>query len=294
MNKAASTGHGDALPVERWQTRVMSAPSLDTTVYLDRLDRVRAAMGEHDVDAVMLSVGHDLPYLTGYTSMPLERLTLLIVPREGDPSLLIPGLEAARVTAQPGVFQLLPWTETDDPTAIASTLVAGAHRIAVGDQMWARFLVEMLPHLSGVEFTRAVDVVGALRRTKDQAEIDALAAAGAAVDLIAGELQRGEIPLVGRTEADVSAHLGRHSDVRRIGRERHKRLHRHAFDDFECFVWHIVTGGNRIVRNTIRGSGHLWPVVHLIAKLDPVQPLLRTGPGPARHHQSQRCAVHRM
>ncbi len=219
MNKAASTGHGDALPVERWQTRVMSAPSLDTTVYLDRLDRVRAAMGEHDVDAVMLSVGHDLPYLTGYTSMPLERLTLLIVPREGDPSLLIPGLEAARVTAQPGVFQLLPWTETDDPTAIASTLVAGAHRIAVGDQMWARFLVEMLPHLSGVEFTRAVDVVGALRRTKDQAEIDALAAAGAAVDLIAGELQRGEIPLVGRTEADVSAHLGR-----RIIEEGHQRV----------------------------------------------------------------------
>jgi Xaa-Pro aminopeptidase len=44
---------------------------------------------------------------------------------------------------------------------------------------------------------------------KDAAEIEALAAAGAAVDRIAGELQRGEIPLVGRTEAEVSAHLGR-------------------------------------------------------------------------------------
>ena len=197
----------------------MSAPSLDTSVYLDRLARVRTAMGEHDVDAVMLSVGHDLPYLTGYTAMPLERLTLLVVPREGDPSLLIPGLEAARVTAQPGVFDLVPWGETDDPTAIAGALAAGAQRIAVGDQMWARFLVEMLPHLPGAEFTRAVDVVGALRRTKDQAEIDALAAAGAAVDSIAGELQRGEIPLVGRTEAEVSAHLGR-----RIIEEGHQRV----------------------------------------------------------------------
>ena len=56
---------------------------------------------------------------------------------------------------------------------------------------------------------RAVDVVGALRMTKDQAEIDALAAAGAAVDKIAGELQRGEIELVGRTEAQVSAELSR-------------------------------------------------------------------------------------
>ncbi len=197
----------------------MSAPTLDTSVYLDRLARVRSAMGEHGVDAVLLSVGHDLPYLTGYTAMPLERLTLLVVPRDRDASLLIPGLEAARVAEQPGVFDLVPWGETDDPTAIAAELAAGAKRIAVGDQMWARFLVELLPHLPGAEYTRAVDVVGALRRTKDRAEIDALAAAGAAVDLIAGELQRGEIPLVGRTEAEVSAHLGR-----RIIEEGHQKV----------------------------------------------------------------------
>jgi Xaa-Pro aminopeptidase len=197
----------------------MSVPTLDTAVYLDRLRRVRSAMTERDIDAVLLSVGHDLPYLTGYTAMPLERLTLLVVPREGDASLLIPQLEAARVTEQPGVFGLVPWSETDDPTAIAGRLVAGARRIAIGDQMWARFLVEMLPHLPGAEFTRAVDVVGALRRTKDSAEIDALAAAGAAVDRIAGELQRGEIPLVGRTEAQVSAHLGQ-----RIVEEGHQKV----------------------------------------------------------------------
>jgi len=176
-------------------------------------------MADHDVDAVLVSVGHDLPYLTGYTAMPLERLTMLVVPREGDASLLIPELEAARVTEQPGVFDLVPWGETDDPVEVAAGLAGGARRIAIGDQMWARFLVELLPLLPGVEYTRAVDVVGALRRTKDQAEIDALAAAGAAVDLIAGELQRGEIPLVGRTEAEVSAHLGR-----RIIEEGHQKV----------------------------------------------------------------------
>jgi len=85
--------------------------------------------------------------------------------------------------------------------------------------MWARFLVELLPQLPGAEFTRAVDVVGPLRMSKDQAEIDALAAAGAAVDRIAAELQRGEIPLVGRTEADVSAHLSR-----RIVEEGHDKV----------------------------------------------------------------------
>ncbi|MCB0965512.1 MAG: aminopeptidase P family protein [Ilumatobacter sp.] len=190
-----------------------------TAIYLDRLDRVRAAMSEQGVDALLLSVGHDLPYLTGYEAMPLERLTMLVVPRDGDATMLIPRLEAPRVEAQPGVFELQPWDETDDPTALAAALLPGASTIAVGDQMWARFLVELLPHLPGAAYRRAVDVVGPMRMVKDQAEIDALAAAGAAVDRIAAELHAGEIALVGRTEAEVSAELSR-----RIIAEGHQKV----------------------------------------------------------------------
>jgi Xaa-Pro aminopeptidase len=178
-----------------------------TQIYLDRLERVRRSMEEQGVDTLLLSVGHDLPYLTGYLAMPLERLTMLVVPRDGDATLLIPRLEAPRVTPQPGVFELMPWNETDDPTALVAELAAGSRSIAVGDQMWARFLVELLPRLPGVSYRRAVDVVGHQRMMKDTAEIDALAAAGAAVDRIAAELQAGRIPLVGRTEAEVSADL---------------------------------------------------------------------------------------
>ena len=166
-------------------------------------------MVEQDIDTLLLSVGHDLPYLTGYTAMPLERLTMLVVPRDGDATMIIPRLEAPRVVERPGLFTLLPWGETEDPTAIAGTLAAGSRRIAVGDQMWARFLVELLPHVPEASFARAVGVVGIQRMTKDRSEIAALAAAGAAVDRIAGELQRGEIALVGRTEAQVSAELSR-------------------------------------------------------------------------------------
>jgi Xaa-Pro aminopeptidase len=178
-----------------------------TSIYLERLERARAAMTDQGIDALLLSVGHDLPYLTGYEAMPLERLTMLVVPRDGDATMLIPRLEAPRVEAQPGVFELRPWDETDDPSAMAAALVRSARTIAVGDQMWARFLVELLPHLPDAAWRRAVDVVGPMRMVKDQAEVDALAEAGAAVDRIAAQLQGGEIPLVGRTEAEVSADL---------------------------------------------------------------------------------------
>ena len=204
-----------------WQTAVVTTPgsAADSAVYAKRMARVRAAMAEQQIDKLLLSVGHDLPYLTGYTAMPLERLTMLVVPRDGDATMLIPALEAPRVAEQQGVFELFPWGETEDPTSIVGKLASGSKRVAIGDQMWARFLVELMPHLQGTEYTRAVDVVGALRMAKDPAEIDALALAGAAVDKIAGELQRGEIELVGRTEAQVSAELSR-----RIIAEGHEKV----------------------------------------------------------------------
>ena len=81
----------------------------------------RAAHGAHaatlGVDVLLLSVGPDLPYLTGYEAMPLERLTMLVVPRDGDAVLVVPRLEAPRVVEHPEVFRLEPWDETDDPIA---------------------------------------------------------------------------------------------------------------------------------------------------------------------------------
>ena len=179
----------------------------DPAVFEARIARVRALMSEKNVDSLILSVGHDLPYLTGYQAMPLERLTLLIVPRDGMASMLIPRLEAPRVVEMSSVFTLVPWNETDDPVAMAARLIGAARTIAVGDQMWARFLVELLAHIPHATYLRAVDIVGPLRRVKDAAEIAALQRASAAVDRIAAQLHAGDIPLIGRTEAQVSAEL---------------------------------------------------------------------------------------
>jgi Xaa-Pro aminopeptidase len=186
-----------------------AAAPLPTAVYADRMARARQQMKEEGVDLLLLSLGLDLPYITGYYAMPLERLTMLVVPQDGEARMVIPRMEAARVTPQPGVFELLPWGETQNPVEIVAKLAreAGATKnVAVGDQMWARFLVELLPLLPGAQYSRA-NVVTSMRMTKDAAEIAALRAAGAAVDRIAAQLQAGEIPLVGRTEAALSADL---------------------------------------------------------------------------------------
>jgi len=179
------------------------------STFADRVARVRAEMAAQDVDVLLLSVGPDLPYLTGYEAMPLERLTMLVLPGDGDATLVVPRLEAPRVVEQPDVFSIQPWNETEDPIEIVSGLVKGAPVAAIGDHTWARFLVDLLGAIPATSFRRASTVVSPIRSRKDDAEIAALRAAGAAADRVARQLQAGEIALVGRTEADVSADLSR-------------------------------------------------------------------------------------
>ena len=176
-------------------------------LYAARLARVRQEMQCQSIDATLLSIGHDLPYLTGYHAMPLERLTMLVVTHDSVAALIVPRLEAPRVTPHDDVFKIIPWGETENPVAIVAKQLNGAKRIAVGDQMWARFLVELLGFVSGASFVRAVEVVGSMRMAKDANEIAALRLAGAAADRVAKQLQAGEIALIGRTEAQVSADI---------------------------------------------------------------------------------------
>jgi len=185
----------------------------------ERFSRVRTAMAEQGTEVLLLSVGPDLPWLTGYEAMPLERLTMLVVPVDGDATLVVPRLEAPRVAERPDLFSVLPWDETDDPIAVVGGLVGAASSLAIGDRTWARFVVDLQSRLPAASWCKASDVTGPIRAVKDAAEIAALRAAAQAADRVAAQLQGGQIPLVGRTEAAVSADLGR-----RLVDEGHQRV----------------------------------------------------------------------
>jgi Xaa-Pro aminopeptidase len=184
--------------------------------FAGRLKRAHEAMALAKVDVVLLSLGADLPWLTGYTAMPLERLTMLVVPAAGSseqPTLLVPALEAPRVKPVPEVFSILPWAETEDPVAIAASLVrkctGNAPVVAISDRAWALFLLRLQEELSEARWKPASTVTAPLRAIKDGAEVEALAQAAAAADRVAAALLGGEIPLVGRTERQVSAEIMR-------------------------------------------------------------------------------------
>lgn len=188
-------------------------------MYAERMDRVRGRMAEVGVDALLLSLGADLPWLTGYHAMPLERLTMLVLPADGDATLVVPRLEAPRVAEQPGVFSVHPWGETDDPIEVVAGLVGTRTSLAISDRAWATFLLQLQSTCPQAKWQPASYVTSPLRAVKDAAEIAALAKASAAADRVAAELLGGSINLIGRREAEVSAELGR-----RLRDEGHERV----------------------------------------------------------------------
>ena len=177
---------------------------------LARAERVREQMAELQIDALLLSIGADLPWLTGYDAMPLERLTMLVFPNDEKPTLVVPRLEEPRVETVPELFDVRPWDETDDPVAVVAGLLGrrGRGTLAVSDQTWATFVLGLQEALPEAQWKRASEVTGPLRAVKDAEEVEALRRAGAAADRVATQLMAGDIPLLGRTEADVARDIG--------------------------------------------------------------------------------------
>jgi Xaa-Pro aminopeptidase len=182
-------------------------------VPLDRVHAARDLAAEAGIDLLVLTPGSDLRYLTGYNAHAMERLTALAVPRRGEPFLVVPRLEAPMVAASPAAgldLELLAWDETDDPFALLARTAEGRlgsrpQRVAVGSRTWAEHALGVQRALSGSALELAGPVVDRLRMVKTHAEVEELAAAGAAIDRVHARM--GEWLRVGRTEAQVGADI---------------------------------------------------------------------------------------
>jgi Xaa-Pro aminopeptidase len=193
-------------------------PSIGAGRLAHRLSRARHLASDAGLDALLVGVGADLLYLAGYGALPMERLTMLVVPAVGRPSLVVPRLEAmaARVTAvaEAGTVAVVPWDETDDPFAIVRVAVERDARaagrdlsgvLAVSDRLWATFLLRLQVELRGARFELLSAVLRAERVVKDPDEVELLRAAARAADRVIETVAHGR--LIGRTELDVSREI---------------------------------------------------------------------------------------
>jgi Xaa-Pro aminopeptidase len=178
-----------------------------------RLAACRLAVAERGLASLLLSVGPDLRYLTGFVGEPMERFTLLVVPREGPVSFLVPRLEAQKAAetrlVAAGSARVVPFDESDDAAALVADMLRShaAAPIGVSDRMWSMHLLRLEAALPGRRFESASVVMRELRQVKDADEARLLALAAEAADRTIDGVSAGS--LADRTEADVSREIRR-------------------------------------------------------------------------------------
>jgi D-alanyl-D-alanine dipeptidase len=227
----------------------MGSRRFESTAYARRLAAAAAAAGDAGLSGLVITPGYDLRYLIGSRAQTFERLTALVLPAAGEPTVVIPRLELASVK-ESAVTELgltvQDWVDGDDPYQLVAAALGGVPATtAVTDSMPALHLLPLADVL-GVLPVLATDVLRELRMVKDSAEIDALLKAGAAIDRVHAQVPAFLIP--GRTEADVAADIAEaivaegHSDVAfvMVGSGPHGADPHHACSDRELQAGDIV------------------------------------------------------
>ena len=73
-----------------------AAPVMTASPYVDRLQRAQEEMARQGIDLLVVGPSADLFYLIGYQGHESERLSALVLPREGAPHFVVPARPLAR------------------------------------------------------------------------------------------------------------------------------------------------------------------------------------------------------
>ncbi|MFJ8824074.1 aminopeptidase P family protein [Streptomyces sp. NPDC102467] len=181
------------------------------TDYKARMDRAAQSAADAGLAGVLVAPGPDLVWLTGYqVPADTERLTLLVLAAGQEPTLIVPALEApdaAKATGA-GAMTLRDWTDGRDPYEITAPLLRSkgdSGRFGVSDNAWAMHLLGLQRNLPDTSYVSLTEALPMLRGVKDAAELERLAAAGAAADATYEEIKK--VPFAGRKEIDISREL---------------------------------------------------------------------------------------
>jgi len=186
-----------------------SSPRGSTALYpAERVSAVAAAVRGAGVDALLLTPGPDLRYVTGYDAHQLERLTCLVIPADGDPFLLVPQLELKAAQASPAGgldVELVTWGEITSPFGIISRRIRRPESVALSDRMWALHVLAFAELFPQASQRLASTVLSPLRVRKSAAEVQALREAGQAIDRVHAKVPGWLTP--GATERQVGAKI---------------------------------------------------------------------------------------
>ncbi|MDV2429753.1 Xaa-Pro peptidase family protein [Corynebacterium tuberculostearicum] len=178
-------------------------------VYAQRLHAAQKAAADKGIDLLLIGTGPDFAYLTGSWVSSHERLTVLVVPQQGNAWIAAPNTDITDIKAAPvGELdvELRGWNDGENPYELALRGAGdGLGKVALGQSLTADHVLrfqDLLPHAS---YELATYALAELFTRKDEAEIVELRKAGHAIDAVHAQVP--QLLQAGRTEAEVAHEL---------------------------------------------------------------------------------------
>ena len=187
---------------------VQPPPPFTAEDYRARGRRVVAAATEAGLAGVLVTPGPDLVWLSGYQPTAItERLTVLVLAPDQEPTLLVPALERPDAEAAEGVrgMRVMDWADATDPYLTAAPLLRPDGTYGVSDSAWALHLLGLQAALPRSTYRSLTVGLPMMRAVKGPDELARLTAAGAAADAAYGEIVK--VRFAGRRETEVAADL---------------------------------------------------------------------------------------
>ena len=172
------------------------------------MSRVASSAAEKGLAGVIVTPGPDLVWLIGYRPTAItERLTMLVLSPDKEPTLVVPILERPDAEAAEGAgsVTLVDWEDGTDPYEVAAPILRPDGEFGISDSAWAMHLLGLQRVLPGSSYRSVTETLPMMRAVKDNNELMRLAAAGAAADSTYGEIVLRRF--AGRLETEVAADL---------------------------------------------------------------------------------------
>jgi Xaa-Pro aminopeptidase len=176
--------------------------------FATRMRRVANSAAERGLAGVIATPGPDLVWLTGYRPTAItERLTMLVLSPDKEPTLLVPVLERPDAEAAEGAgsVSLVDWADGADPYEVAGPLLLPDGEFGISDSAWAMHLLGLQRVLPASRYRSVTETLPMMRAVKEDNELMRLAAAGSAADSTYGEIVHRRF--AGRRETEVAADL---------------------------------------------------------------------------------------
>jgi Xaa-Pro aminopeptidase len=191
------------------KTMSLSVPAAFTNEdFAARMRRVLSSAVESGLAGIIVTPGPDLVWLTGYhPTAATERLTMLVLSPDNEPTLLVPILERPDAEAAEGTgsVSLVDWQDGTDPYEVASPLLRSDGEFGISDSAGALHLLGLQRALPRSRYRSLTESLPMMRAVKDSNELMRLAAAGEAADSAYNEIIQRRF--AGRRETDVAADL---------------------------------------------------------------------------------------